>query len=176
MIYLFLLHGKPHISLDNIHFQSKFPCTSDSPTASESQRSKVSSSSSFSKPPLTRQTSALHYDPPPPHIVPSLTALSLLIQFRQIFFLFFQKWRILAALPLNTVEKSKKKHWGAEEGWRGDSVQMLVSAAAIQPCCHTAGPPGQTDGDVLWLMNLTYKGLQRHSAGPWGSGVTVGAH
>lgn len=62
--------------------------------------------------------------------------------------------------PKDSGKEQEKTHWGAEEGLRGDSVQMLVSAAAIQPCCHTASPPGQTDGDVIWLINLTYNGLQ----------------
>lgn len=62
--------------------------------------------------------------------------------------------------PKDSGKEQEKTPWGAEEGLSGDSGQMLVSAAAIQPCCHTASPPGQTDGNVIWLINRTYNGLQ----------------
>lgn len=41
---------------------------------------------------------------------------------------------------------------------RRDGGQMLVSTVGIQPFCHIASPPGQTDGDLIWLIHLTYNG------------------
>lgn len=69
--------------------------------------------------------------------------------------------------PKDSGKEQQKTHWGAEEGLRGDSVQMLVSAAAFQPCCHTASPPGQTDGYVIWLINPTHSSIRPVPGAPW---------